>query len=183
MATDGASNSSDSNSLNGTSSKNNGGKHHKKANVGAIVGGVVGGVVGGCAAAIAALLIIRHVNLQREQERMEKEYQEAIKPVDYPDAEMFPSPYSSKRDPSSGSFDEELRNKAMYPPPTGSGSDPYDTTDYSAVPERQPSTNHLTAANPFDDSRRISNGSLLPDDQQMTGKNNVLTVVNPDETD
>ncbi len=165
-----------------SSGKNNSGKHKKKANVGAIVGGVVGGVVGACVVAVAALLILRHINLKREQERMEKEYQEAIKPVEYPENnELFPSPYSSNRDPSSGSFDEELRNKAMYPPATG--TDPYENNDLMAMPDRKPSTNnHLAVANPFDDSRRISNGSLVPGSPPL-GNNNVLTVVNPDETD
>lgn len=122
---------------------------HKKANVGAIVGGVVGGVVGAVAIALGILLIVRHINMKREQDRMEKEYQEAIKPVEYPD-KLYASSFSSNHGPSSGSIEEEHTN----------------------VP---------TDTNPFDDSRRISNGTFI--NGGPGGKNNVLTVVNPDEAD
>ncbi|CAI4051196.1 Slg1p SKDI_15G1630 [Saccharomyces kudriavzevii IFO 1802] len=123
--------------------------HKKKANVGAIVGGVVGGVVGAVAIALCILLVVRHINMKREQDRMEKEYQEAIKPVEYPD-KLYASSFSSKQGPSSGSFVEEH-------------------------------TNGQTDTNPFDDSRRISSGTFINGGPE--GKNNVLTVVNPDEAD
>ncbi|AJT91548.1 Slg1p [Saccharomyces cerevisiae YJM1248] len=123
--------------------------HKKKANVGAIVGGVVGGVVGAVAIALCILLIVRHINMKREQDRMEKEYQEAIKPVEYPD-KLYASSFSSNHGPSSGSFEEEH-------------------------------TKGQTDINPFDDSRRISNGTFI--NGGPGGKNNVLTVVNPDEAD
>lgn len=55
----------------------------KKTNVGAIVGGVVGGVVGLLLIILAVVFAIRHISRRRENERMEKEYQEAIKPVEY----------------------------------------------------------------------------------------------------
>ena len=41
--------------------------------------------MGAVAIALCILLIVRHINMKREQDRMEKEYQEAIKPVEYPD--------------------------------------------------------------------------------------------------
>lgn len=137
----------DSNSSNNRGT--NGKGLHKKVNVGAIVGGVVGGVVGALAIAVASLLIMRRNNMRREQERMEKEYQEAIKPVEYPEYpdNLYASSISSHRGPSSGSFDKERL--------------PRSTSD------------------PFDDTRRVSNGSILDD----SAKNHVLTVVNPDSDD
>lgn len=108
---------------------------HKKANVGAIVGGVVGGVVGAVVIALGILLIVRHINMKREQDRMEKEYQEAIKPVEYPD-KLYASSFSSNHGPSSGSVEEQHTN----------------------VP---------TDTNPFDDSRRISNGTFINGGQNI----------------
>lgn len=131
---------------------NTGKKHKKNVNVGAIVGGVVGGVGGAAVASVILLFLIRHFNKRREQERMEQEYQEAIKPVDFGGDKSHvanSSILSLNRGPSSGSFDEEARS------------------------------GHAT--NPFDDSRRISNGSILREESPSNPK--VLTVVNPDEHD
>lgn len=110
-------------------------KSSKPKNLGAIIGGVVGGVCGAAAVAVGILLVIRHINIKREQERMEKEYQEAIKPVDFDDT-LYQSSVSSRKG----------------------------------------------GVNPFDDTRRISNGSLEQDTVVPSPHNhNVLTVVNPDE--
>lgn len=130
------------------SSDNSKGAKKKKVNVGAIVGGVVGGVGGALVIAAAVLLILRHVNRKREQERMEKEYQEAIKPVEFGDKSHTGNSSSSLNNgPSSSSFEDTTRV--------------------------------LSANNPFDDSRRISNGSILHDPTTVNPK--ILTVVNPDE--
>ncbi|SCV05962.1 LANO_0H19020g1_1 [Lachancea nothofagi CBS 11611] len=106
----------------------------KPKNLGAIIGGVVGGVCGAALIAGAILLGLRRINKQREQERMEKEYQEAIKPVDFDDT-LYQSSASTRK-----------------------------------------------AANPFDDTRRISMGSVMeqpgvPDQNALK----TLTVANPDE--
>lgn len=131
-----------------TGDSSNSETHKKKANIGAIVGGVVGGVGGALVIGVGILLIIRHINQRREQERMEKEYQEAIKPVEYNDkAKHGSSSLSLTNAPSSGSFDEDRRN--------------------------------VSSNNPFDDSRRISNGSIL--NGTTPGNPKILTVVNPDE--
>lgn len=117
-----------------------------KKRVGAIIGGVVGGVVGVSVLALLILLFLRRINIKREQERMEKEYQEAIKPVEYDD-----KLYSSSI--SENTVTVPILNDA--------------------------DTNNI---NPFDDNRRISNGSLLDDnDIPLRINNKKLTVVNPDE--
>ncbi|QLQ80499.1 hypothetical protein HG537_0D04990 [Torulaspora globosa] len=125
------------------------GSNKKKVNVGAIVGGVVGGVAGALLIAAAVLLILRHINKKREQERMEKEYQEAIKPVEYGDKSLHHGSSSTSLNnlPSSGSFEDTTRV--------------------------------MSHTNPFDDSRRISNGSILHGPN--TANTKILTVVNPDE--
>lgn len=139
----GSTSSSDSND------KDESGKQKKKVNIGAVVGGVVGGVGGALVVGAAVLLIIRHTNKKREQERMEKEYQEAIKPVEYGDKFTHgrSSSVSINNGPSSGSFEEDRRN--------------------------------VSSNNPFDDSRRISNGSII--NANSSGNQKILTVVNPDE--
>lgn len=131
-----------------TSSNDSNTNHKKKVNIGAIVGGVVGGVGGALVIGAAVLLILRHVNKRREQERMEKEYQEAIKPVEYGDKlHHGGSSVSLNNLQSSGSFDD--------------------------------TTHAMSSNNPFDDSRRISNGSILNAPSHTNPK--TLTVVNPDE--
>ncbi|SCU94536.1 LAME_0F07822g1_1 [Lachancea meyersii CBS 8951] len=119
----------------GNSNADSDGKSKKKPkNLGAIVGGVVGGVCGAAAIAVLVLLVLRRISKKREQERMEKEYQEAIKPVDF-DETLYRSSVSTAKGP-----------------------------------------------NPFDDARRISNGSLLMDHPGAPDKNapKTLTVANPD---
>lgn len=153
--------------------------HHSHVNVGAIVGGVVGGIGGAAVLTVLLLLLIRHLNKRREQERMEQEYQEAIKPVDFSGfghrggstggggggvastnntSDKAPqgantSIVSLTQGPSSSSFDDEWRDDV------GTGQ----------------------IANPFDDSRRISNDSFMRSGSPTNHK--ILTVVNPDEED
>ncbi|CCK72712.1 Slg1p KNAG_0L00910 [Huiozyma naganishii CBS 8797] len=127
-------------------------KSHK-ANVGAIVGGVVGGVCGAIAVGVAVLLGLRHYNMKREEEKMELEYQEAIKPVEYTPIDI---PSSSSH---SLSFEHTDPKNAHPPvPPPAAARD----------------------ANPFDDSRRLSTGSVFPGDTPDAAPNK-LTIVNPDE--
>ncbi|SCU90284.1 LAMI_0E01398g1_1 [Lachancea mirantina] len=119
----------------GSSSK----KKSSPRNIGAIVGGVVGGVCGALAVAALILLLVRRINRKREHDRMEKEYREAIKPVDFDEA-LYRSSTSSHK-----------------------GKNPFDK-------------------DPFDDARRISNGSLAESTTLETAQApNVLTVANPDE--
>ncbi|KAL6930294.1 hypothetical protein ACO0R3_003408 [Hanseniaspora guilliermondii] len=55
--------------------------HHKSnKHIGPIVGGVVGGVAGLLILAFLALLLAKKISKKREAERLEREYQEAIKP-------------------------------------------------------------------------------------------------------
>lgn len=55
--------------------------HHKSnKHIGAIVGGVVGGIAGLLILAVLALLLVKKISKKREAERLEREYQEAIKP-------------------------------------------------------------------------------------------------------
>lgn len=80
-----------------TQSSNN----NKKIYIGAIIGGVVGIVL----LVVAVLFIVRTVNNRNKQRRMEMEYQEAIKPVDY-DNKLYTQSWSSHHKPSIGSSDE-----------------------------------------------------------------------------
>ncbi|CCD25183.1 Slg1p NDAI_0E03660 [Naumovozyma dairenensis CBS 421] len=169
-------------------------KNKKKTNVGAIVGGVVGGVVGAIVVAIGILLLIRHINVKREEARMEKEYQEAIKPVEFND-------YDTTATTSGGGFDDlGFENKdvaggvtitndnngnknvgdVIYSNSISRSQHPLTTTDSGSFLDdlRVPPN---MVSNPFDDSRRISNGSILHGPASHGGK--TLTVVNPDETD
>ncbi|CAR26948.1 hypothetical protein ZYGR_0I02180 [Zygosaccharomyces rouxii] len=147
-------------------------RHH--VNVGAIVGGVVGGIGGAAVLTVLLLLLIRHLNKRREQERMEQEYQEAIKPVDFVGfgnrggstggglsstnntSDKAPqgtntSVVSLNQGPSSSSFDDEYKDGV------GAGQ----------------------VTNPFDDSRRISDPAYMRSGSPASHK--ILTVVNPDE--
>ncbi|EDO14629.1 hypothetical protein Kpol_322p6 [Vanderwaltozyma polyspora DSM 70294] len=150
-----ASSGSDSDPNSASTSGNN----SKKTNVGAIVGGVVGGVGGAIAVTVIVLLIIRNINKRREEERMEKEYQEAIKPVEYSNNSVF-----------SKNTDDHNNNN--------NNSDFYSSSVSSHRNlQVDGDANANTSEDPFDDSRRISIGSVFE-----TGKGNkVLTVVNPDE--
>ena len=57
------------------------GTHHKSnKHIGPIVGGVVGGIVGLLIIAVLVLLLAKKISKKREAERLEREYQEAIKP-------------------------------------------------------------------------------------------------------
>lgn len=144
----------------------------KHVNVGAIVGGVVGGVCGALVVSIIALFGIRTWNKRREQERMELEYQEAIKPVGTNKApvESSPQPYVA---PTINN------NKETFLYNTSSISSHND----SSLPNRVSSSSFEPAPpariNPFEDNRRISNGSILED--QRKDNQHILTVVNPDE--
>lgn len=105
-------------------------KKEKSTKLVSLIGGIVGSILGIVLAVILLLIVMRRVTARREQARMEKEYQEAIKPIDYEDS--------------------------LY------------------VHDIKP-----VLLNPFDDTKRISNGSLP--EHIHSDKNNVLTVVNPDE--
>lgn len=126
-------------SASATASSTSSSSSKKKANVGAIVGGTVGGVAGLVLIAVATIFILRHYSRRKENERLEKEYQEAIKPVEY---------------------DENKDN--LYA---------------SSV-----SDNHGPLGDPFDDTRRISTGSLAQASHLASQEpHNKLTVVNPDQ--
>ncbi|AGO11755.1 AaceriADL020Wp [[Ashbya] aceris (nom. inval.)] len=105
-----------------------------------LVGAIVGSLVGLLFLIFMFIYFLRRMYARREQERMEKEYQEAIKPVDY--------------------------DEAMYMTP--------------ALPEtKELERSETTKLNPFDDTRRISTGSLI--DSSPVAANHILTVVNPDQ--
>ncbi|AEY96200.1 FADL020Wp [Eremothecium gossypii FDAG1] len=105
-----------------------------------LVGAIVGSLVGLLFLIFLLIYFLRRMYARREQERMEKEYQEAIKPVDY--------------------------EEAMYMTPT--------------LPEgKELERSETTKLNPFDDTRRISTGSLI--DSSPVTANHILTVVNPDQ--
>lgn len=161
---------------NGTTTNDNAnttnGSNKKKTNVGAIVGGVVGGVVGAIAIAIIALFGVRHYNMKKEEDRMEKEYQEAIKPVEYnPNNNIMADTLSVS---SHGSFDANNKEDGMFRSSGSTGN--FNNIRNESVPKEN--TNDIT--NPFDDSKRISTGSVFTG-QQLNNKTNVLTVVNPDQ--
>lgn len=171
---------------NGTTTNDNSntsGSNKKKTNVGAIVGGVVGGVVGAIVIAIIALFGVRHYNMKKEEDRMEKEYQEAIKPVEYnPNNNIMADTLSIS---SHGSFDANNKEDGMFRSSGSTGNfnnirndnTPTDTTTAAAATT---TTNNNIINNPFDDSKRISTGSVFTG-QQLNNKTNVLTVVNPDQ--
>lgn len=175
-----ATGSAASGSSNGDSANANS-KHKKKVNVGAIVGGVVGGVCGALVVAAIILFGIRHYNMKREEDRMEKEYQEAIKPVEYT---------GTSSSHGSFSFDNNINSKPIITPNGTTNSNILPTS--TPLPKSASTThNNINAIgnnsnllrvndNPFDDSRRISNGSIIMDGPPQ---NHVLTVVNPDSDD
>ncbi|CCC70282.1 hypothetical protein NCAS_0E02120 [Naumovozyma castellii] len=150
----------------------------KKTNVGAIVGGVVGGVCGAIIVAVVILFMVRHINMRREEARMEKEYQEAIKPVefnDYDTTTSVPGGGIVRGDSLMTNNDVRTNNTAYASSLTSQG---LPLTSSFVADERLPPH---PVSNPFDDSRRISNGSILHGPTSSGGK--VLTVVNPDEVD
>ncbi|AET41626.1 Slg1p Ecym_8353 [Eremothecium cymbalariae DBVPG len=122
-----------------SSSETSGKPKHKALNTSTLVGGLVGGILGLLLLVLILLLMLRRIAARREQERMEKEYQEAIKPVNYEDTYYMAG---------------DLVDKPLQDP-------------------------KAAQVNPFDDSRRISNGSLKSHAPVVT--RNVLTVVNPDQ--
>lgn len=138
----------------------------KKTNIGAIVGGVVGGVVGAIVIAVIALFGLRHYNMKKEEDRMEKEYQEAIKPVEYTENNINDTITLSSH--GSRSFDGNTKDDGVFMKSNSNGN----IKNNSA----------LTNNNPFDDTKHISTGSVLFD-QAANGQGNVLTVVNPDQDD
>ena len=184
-----------STSSHGSSTGANGSSHKKKANVGAIVGGVVGGVCGAIAIAVIALFAVRHYNMKREEDRMEKEYQEAIKPVEYNAATaaganimndtLSFSSHSRDGDGEFGEFDHR-GNKEDSGSANGGGM--FRSSGSSGNIARPHYNNNNVNGNnglsepqnPFDDSKRISTGSVFTG-AGAHGKGNVLTVVNPDQ--
>ena len=161
-------------SAHGSNTGANGSSHKKKANVGAIVGGVVGGVCGAIVIAIIALFGVRHYNMKREEDRMEKEYQEAIKPVEYnaataPGANIMNDTLSFSSHSHSYEDNNNHKEDGMFRSSGSSGN--------IAGP---PAAMMNAPQNPFDDSKRISTGSVFTGGPGQ-GKANVLTVVNPDQ--
>ncbi|CAL9729138.1 protein Slg1p [Monosporozyma unispora] len=188
----------------------------KKTNVGAIVGGVVGGVCGAIVVAVIILLGLRHYNMKREEDRMEKEYQEAIKPVEYVPNDILSSSshsYSFDGGNTNGKLGHDVMNDSigMTTLPTNNLMDsnsnssnnnssynnnlnsnnnnnyniPRNNSNNSMNPSNlnnnnNNNNNNLMVANPFDDSRRISTGSIMTEDPDPN-KPTKLTIVNPDE--
>lgn len=146
-----------------TNGKSNSRNSKKKVNVGAIVGGIVGGVCGAIILLSIMLLGLRYYNKKHEEDRMEREYQEAIKPVEYVSSDILSSSSHSY------SFDGGNMNGKLNDSLGKIGSDNLNNNN-----------NNGLLPNPFDDSRRISTGSIItsvPDQKKHTK----LTVVNPDE--
>ena len=161
-------------------SGNNNSDHHKM-NIKAVVGGVVGGVVGVLIVGIVVLFAVRRYNRKREEDRMEKEYQEAIKPVEYTGTNINDILSIS----SNGSFSFVDKNNGTTNTngnPNGNGildganssSNDFGDILRGGAPPKM--------SNPFDDSRRVSYGSVFYDEPRRNG-GHVLTVVNPDQTD
>lgn len=156
-------------------------RHHKNVNVGAIVGGVVGGVGGAALLTVLILLLVRHLNKRREQERMEQEYQEAIKPVDFGG---FGTRGGSTKGGASGHGIPSRNNtidKAPQETNTSVVSLNQGPSSSSIDEEWRDGFNTGQLANPFDDSRRISDHSYRR--ESSPARHKILTVVNPDEED
>lgn len=160
-----------------TSNKSSSSNSKKKVNVGAIVGGIVGGVCGALVLLSVFLFGLRYYNKKREEDRMEKEYQEAIKPVEYVPVDILSSSSHSY------SFDGGNMNGKLNDSLGNIGSDNLNSNNISSnnltVMNNNDNNNGLSS-NPFDDSRRISTGSIItsdPDQNKLTK----LTIVNPDE--
>lgn len=177
---------------NSTSTNANTGASHKKkkANVGAIVGGVVGGVCGAVIVAAIVLLGLRHYNMKREEARMEKEYQEAIKPVEYVPNDILSSSshsYSFDGGNMNGKMGHDMNmmndSLGMTTLPANNlmdnGSNNSNLNN-NGTTNGNPNTSNNLLANPFDDSRRISTGSIFTEDTDPN-KPTKLTIVNPDE--
>ncbi|CCE62316.1 hypothetical protein TPHA_0C01600 [Tetrapisispora phaffii CBS 4417] len=180
-----------SSSLGDSSSKNMSGS--KKSNTGAIVGGVVGGVGGAIAITIIILFIVRHFNKKKEEERMEKEYQEAIKPVEYNGRSnsvlskntndhivigtgqgfnKSNSDYYSSSISSQNNDNDNGSNNAYF--------NEHNDIDNGANTNNAIETQSV---DPFDDSRRISLGSIFDENPNGNSNGKILTIVNPDEDD
>lgn len=187
---------------NSTNTNDRTGANHKKkkANIGAIVGGVVGGVCGAIVIAVIVLLGLRHYNMKREEDRMEKEYQEAIRPVEYvPNDILSSSSHSFSFDGGNmnGKFGHDMNDSmGMSTLPANnlmeSNHSVHSNNNISnhsnAIPNSNSNNNlnnnnnnnNLMVANPFDDSRRISTGSVMTADVDPNIPTK-LTIVNPDE--
>lgn len=161
-----------------TNNKSSSGNSKKKVNVGAIVGGIVGGVCGALVLLSALVLGLRHYNKKREEDRMEKEYQEAIKPVEYVPTDILSSSSHSY------SFDGGNMNGKLNDSLANIGSDNLNNNNISSnnltVTNNNNNNNNGLLSNPFDDSRRISSGSIITSDPDQN-KPTKLTIVNPDE--
>lgn len=192
---------------NSTNTNDRAGANHKKkkVNVGAIVGGVVGGVCGAIVIAVIVLLGLRHYNMKREEDRMEKEYQEAIRPVEYvPNDILSSSSHSFSFDGANmnGKFGPDMNDSmGMSTLPANNLMDSNNSinsnnisnhSNSNAIPNSHSNNNlnpnnnnsnnnnNLMVANPFDDSRRISTGSVMTADVDPNIPTK-LTIVNPDE--
>lgn len=170
------------NVTNSTLSNNNkNGNVKKKVNVGAIAGGVVGGVVGALIIIVLLILGVRHYNMKREEARMEKEYQEAIKPVEYVPNDTFTNSSNSivMNDNKLGENDFDNSNISNNTNNTNY-NDTNNNNNANNVTNNKNNNDNIylkTPDNPFDDSRRISTGSIISNGNT----HNKLTVVNPDE--
>ncbi|KAK5781777.1 hypothetical protein RI543_000965 [Arxiozyma heterogenica] len=153
----------------------------KKVNVGAIVGGIVGGVCGALVLLSALLFGLRYYNKKREEDRMEKEYQEAIKPVEYVPVDILSSSshsYSFDGGNMNGKLNDSLGNIGSDNL-KGNNTNSNNLTVMSNTSNKNNNNNGLLS-NPFDDSRRISTGSIISSDPDQN-KPTKLTIVNPDE--
>ncbi|AMD20725.1 HDL019Wp [Eremothecium sinecaudum] len=94
VTTNAPADSSPSSTSSGSSdnSKNSG----KSVQTSTLIGAIVGSVVGLVLFALLLLIALRRIAARREQARMEKEYQEAIKPVDYDETMYLPSVLTDK---------------------------------------------------------------------------------------
>ena len=162
------------------SGNSNNNTDHHKMNIKAVVGGVVGGVVGVLIVGIVVLFAVRRYNRKREEDRMEKEYQEAIKPVEYTGTNINDilsissnGSFSFVDKNNSGNGNTNTNGNGILDGANSSSNDFGDILRGGAPPKM---------SNPFDDSRRVSYGSVFYDEPRRNG-GHVLTVVNPDQTD
>lgn len=138
---------------------------------------------------LAVIFILRHISRRREDERMEKEYQEAIKPVDYDEhrdnyftssASDYMHPGDSDGSGNGHGLDTSIATATAAGAAGAAGGlgSGLGRTPSSGIPL---SESQGTVSNPFADSKRTSNGSLFDSPDLHHEQQNKLTVVNPDE--
>ena len=104
---------------------------------------------------------------------MEKEYQEAIKPVE------FGSNSVHSKNTIDNLNNNNNNNSDMYSSSASSHRNIQSDNDHGSGNSNGNELAGAEAQDPFDDSRRISKGSLFVGSASVPNK--VLTVVNPDE--